>query len=79
MPESKESKGTSGEDIGRPGPWGEGRYQRADEPVNESVRIPPGTSPATKKVVSTPVTRRDYEPPGQEGNGEKEPPGGDAG
>ena len=55
------SEGTSGEDIGRPGPWGEGRYQKPGQPVNESVRTPPGTVPNADKRSSTPITRKDCE------------------
>ena len=51
------SEGTSGEDIGRPGPWGEGRYQKPGQSVDESVRIPPGSVPdADKRASSKPVT-----------------------
>ena len=74
------SKGTSGEDIGRPGPWGEGRYQEPGQPVDESVRTPPGTVPDADKRPSTPVTVNDYESPGTaSSNDEPESPGGDAG
>jgi hypothetical protein len=77
----KKSEGTAGEDIGRPGPWGEGRYQEPGQSVDESVRTPPGSVPDAEKRPSTPVTRRDYEssettsPP----KGDSESPGGDAG
>ncbi len=53
----------SGESIGRPGPWREGRYERAGEPGEESVIRKPGEGPAD--TVSTPVTREDYEGPGR--------------
>jgi hypothetical protein len=53
--------GTAGENIGRPGPWGEDRYQKAGQPVDVSVRTPPGTQPNADKRGSTAVTRRDYE------------------
>jgi hypothetical protein len=53
--------GTSGEDIGRPGPWGEGRYQKAGQSVDESVRTPPGAAPKTNTPRSTTVTQRDYD------------------
>ena len=76
-------KGTTDEDIGRPGPWREGRYQQRDKPVDQSVQTPPGTAPRHDAPVSTPVTRKDYEFPGEEQHtdkdGETEPPGGDAG
>ena len=67
------SEGTASEDIGRPGPWGEGRYQKPGQSVDESVRTPPGTVPNADKRTSTPVTRRDYGSSGTAG------PGGDAG
>jgi hypothetical protein len=75
------SKGTSGEDIGRPGPWGEGRYQEPGQSVDESVRTPPGSVPDADKRPSTPVTRRDYESPGTSSPSRDKPeaPGGDAG
>jgi hypothetical protein len=57
----EKSKGTTGEDIGRPGPWGEGRYQEPGQSVDESVRTPPGSVPNADKRRSTPVTQRDYE------------------
>jgi len=78
-----ETKGTTDEDIGRPGPWREGRYQKGGQPLDQSVRTPAGTSPNPDVPVSTPVTRKDYEFPGEEGHeskdGSSEPPGGDAG
>lgn len=55
------SEGTTSEDIGRPGPWGEGRYQKPGQSVDESVRTPPGSAPNADKRSSTPVTRKDYE------------------
>lgn len=77
-----EPEGTADEDIGRPGPWGEGRYQKTGESVEVSVRTPPGSVPKSDAPVSTPVTRRDYETPTEReqshGDG-SEPPGGDAG
>jgi hypothetical protein len=54
------SKGSTGEDIGRPGPWGEGRYQKPGQSVDESVRTPPGSVPNADERPSTPVTRKDY-------------------
>jgi hypothetical protein len=77
-----ESKGTSDEDIGRPGPWGEGRYQKAGDPVETSVRTPPGTLPNSDAPVSTSVTRKDYESKAlreQTPDINSELPGGDAG
>ena len=53
-------KGTEDEAIGRPGPWGENRYEKKDQPLDQSVLTPPGTSPNEDKPASTPVTRRDY-------------------
>jgi len=75
---------TADEDIGRPGPWGEGRYQQRGQPPDQSVLTPPGTVPnADPPPKSTPVTRKDYEFPGEEAlidkDGSLEPPGGDAG
>jgi hypothetical protein len=63
--------GTAGEDIGRPGPWGEDRYQQRGQPVDKSVRTPPAQQPNADKRGSTPVTQGDYEssetvsPPGK--------------
>jgi hypothetical protein len=75
------SEGPSGEDIGRPGPWGEGRYQEPGQSVDDSVRTPPGSVPDADKRPSTPVTRRDYESSetASPSTGEAETPGGDAG
>jgi hypothetical protein len=69
--------GSAGEDIGRPGPWGEGRYQQPGQSIDDSVRTPQGTVPNADKRPSTPVTRRDYESP--ETIGSTSEPGGDAG
>jgi len=84
MADKRESgpHGTSGEAIGRPGPWGENRYEKKDQPLDQSVLTPPGASPTVDKPASTPVTRRDYT--GGSGNGgseksDEETPGGDAG
>jgi hypothetical protein len=55
-----ESKGSSNEDIGRPGPWREGRYQTPGKPVDESVVKEPQAE-RNNEPVSTPVTRKDYE------------------
>jgi hypothetical protein len=75
------SKSTSDEDIGRPGPWREGRYQEPGLSIEESVRTPPGSVPDADKRPSTPVTRRDYESSetASPSTGESESPGGDAG
>lgn len=75
------SKGTKNEEIGRPGPWGEERYQKPGQSVDESVRTPPGEVPNADNRASTPVTRRDYEAPdiAPPSKDESEPPGGDAG
>jgi hypothetical protein len=67
-------KGTAGEDIGRPGPWGENRYQKPGESIDKSVRTPAGTVPGERADISTPVTRKDYGTESDEGS-----PGGDAG
>lgn len=75
------AKGTSGEDIGRPGAWTEGRYQSPDQPLDQSVLPPRDTPPNPDKPTSTPVTRKDYVFPGEqtEGDSRADPPGGDAG
>ena len=76
------SEGTTGEEIGRPEPWGEGRYQMPGQSVYESVRTPPGTVPNADKRTSTPVTRKDYESSetaSSSSKDESESPGGDAG
>ena len=75
------SEGTTGEDIGRPEPWGEGRYQEPGQSVDESVRTPPGSVPNADKRSSTPVTRKDYESSetASPSKGKSELPGGDAG
>jgi hypothetical protein len=75
------SKATTGEAIGRPEPWGEGRYQKPGQSVDASVRTPPGTVPNADKRPSTPVTRKDYESPETASSPSKdsEAPGGDAG
>ena len=52
----------SGEEaIGRPNPWGEGRYEEGGKPPQESVVRKPGEGPPD--TTSTPVTRKDYESP----------------
>jgi hypothetical protein len=78
------AEGTEDEAIGRPGPWGENRYEKKAQPLDQSVLTPPGTSPSEHKPESTPVTRRDYATSGGAGKGapgtsENETPGGDAG
>jgi hypothetical protein len=57
----KEREAKPDEDIGRPQPWSEGRYQKPGKPVEVSVRTPPGRVPDADKRTSTPVTRKDYE------------------
>lgn len=74
------NEGSSNEDIGRPGPWKEGRYQQPGQAPDQTVKSPAGTLPNPDATVSTPVTRKDYDPnwdPNMEGN--SEPPGGDGG
>jgi hypothetical protein len=74
------SEGTAGEDIGRPGPWDEGRYQEPGQSVDDSVRTPPGSVPNADKRPSAPVTRHDYESPETASPSKgKSDPGGDAG
>jgi hypothetical protein len=75
-----ERKNDADEDIGRPGPWGESRYQREGQRIDQSVRTPAGSAPTHDAPVSTPVTRKDYEDyelPGAEGHRKPpESPGG---
>ena len=75
------SEGRSDEAIGRPEPWGEGRYHKPRQSVDESVRTPPGSVPNADKRASTPVTRKDYETPetASPSKDKSELPGGDAG
>jgi hypothetical protein len=75
------SEGSADEDIGRPGPWKEGRYQQPSQSVDQSVSTPAGTSPNPDDRVSTPVTRKDYESSESEpaAGTPSDPPGGDAG
>ena len=44
------SEGTTGEDIGRPGPWGEGRNQKPGQSVDESVRTPSKGKPESPPI-----------------------------
>ncbi len=75
------SEAKSDEAIGRPEPWGEGRYHKPGQSVYESVRTTPGSVPNADKRSSTPVTRKDYETPktASPSNDKSELPGGDAG
>ena len=73
----EKNEATSDEDIGRPGPWREGRYQKPGQSVDDTVRTPPGSVPNADKRSSTPVTRHDYEFPEMPSNDEEF--GGDAG
>ena len=52
---------TADQAIGRPQEWREDRYQEPGKPVDQSVTTPTGTQAEPTKVVSTPVTRKDYE------------------
>jgi hypothetical protein len=66
-PEQPPVVGTEGEAIGRPGDWGENRYEQAGEPVTDQVSDAAEDADKAPDTVSTPVTRRDYEdstPPG---------------
>ena len=76
-----EEKTTTDEDIGRPGPWKEGRYQGADQPLDASVRPPSGSQPSPEEPRSTPVTWKEYLTASEQANRDEdaEPPGGDAG
>jgi hypothetical protein len=56
---TQKTEGSSGEDIGRPGVWGEGRYQQPGKPVDESVTKEPPAQPP--KPDSKPVSQKDYE------------------
>lgn len=51
--------GSSDQDIGRPGTWREGRYQRPGGDVDDSVTKEPQALP--KKPDSKPVSEKDYE------------------
>ena len=68
---SSKSRSTSGDSIGRPGPWQEGRYQPADEPLDNSVAPdqpldsknpvnPPADANVHPGPVSTPVHLDEY-------------------
>jgi hypothetical protein len=74
-----QASGTNDEAIGRPGPWGENRYEKKDQPLDQSVLTPPRTPPTVDKPVSTPVTRRDYATESEGDEAENDMPGGDAG
>jgi hypothetical protein len=52
-------KGSSEESIGRPSEWGEGRYEEAGTPIDESVVRKPGEAPPD--TTSTTVTEKDYQ------------------
>jgi len=54
------SQGSSDESIGRAQQWREGRYQRAGKPVDQAVNAPDKNDKGIV-IVSTPVTREDYE------------------
>jgi hypothetical protein len=56
---SSESEGSSDEDIGRPGPWREGRYQEGGKPVDDSVTKEPPARP--QQPQSKPVSKKDYQ------------------
>jgi hypothetical protein len=73
------SEGSTDEDIGRPGPWKEGRYQRSGQSVDQSVHTPAENSTNSDKPASAPVTREDYEFSDSATDSNSEPPGGDAG
>lgn len=74
-------KGTTDEDIGRPGPWTEGRYQSTEQPLDQSVLTLPDTPEDPDKPASTPVTWRDYRFPSEQAGKDEntDGPGGDAG
>jgi hypothetical protein len=59
----KEDKATTDDAIGRPGPWREGRYQQAGEPLDNSVAPEepldsknPVKLPAAEKISPGPVS-----------------------
>ena len=56
-----DSKGSTDESIGRPGEWREGRYEQKGKPVDQRVDDPAQDPTKAPDVVSTPVTRHDYE------------------
>jgi hypothetical protein len=77
-----QGKDTADESIGRPEPWGEGRYEKKGQSVEESVLTPPGTVANADKRPSAPVTLKDYESPETASSQPKDRnqlPGGDAG
>jgi hypothetical protein len=60
---SEKDKGTTDDDIGRPGPWREGRYQQAGEALDNSVapEVPldsknPVKLPAAEKISTGPIS-----------------------
>jgi hypothetical protein len=69
----RKSKATTNQSIGRPGPWGEGRYQKSGQPLEDSVapdppldsKRPLGEAPAKvpSGPVSTPVHLDEYTAP----------------
>jgi hypothetical protein len=54
-------KGTSDEAIGRPKQWREGRYQKAGEPVDQTVNTESQPDHEPPKADEAPVTKKDYE------------------
>jgi hypothetical protein len=58
-----DSQGSSDKAIGRPKEWREGRYQQAGKPVDESVKPSAETAEKPPDIISTPVTKKDYEQP----------------
>jgi hypothetical protein len=61
MPTNKSSDPPSSDSsIGRPSPWGEGRYEEKNATPKESVLKEPGEGDEAPDTVSTPVTQRDY-------------------
>jgi hypothetical protein len=77
-PAPPSAQGSTDQSIGRPGPWREGRYEQSGGRVDRSVITPGGAAAAFHDNVSTPVTREDYEGPGEakglEKRGEAEGP-----
>lgn len=51
----------SGDAIGRPAEWGEGRYEVPNRPLSPGVAPPDEGNSAPPDIPSTPVTRQDYE------------------
>jgi hypothetical protein len=61
-PPKRAKTGSTDESIGRPGNWREGRYQRDEARVDQSVNPPSQSAPkAPPAEQQKPVTLQDYE------------------